>query len=345
MEKIKLLFVRIWGTIKRAAFWLKVGFIRFIALIKKARRGEALELHPLVGVYAAIFFKFLFGLAVVVFIMEVAFGIGIYKSKTNDSVTRKVASIVPYPAAIVQGRLVTVDDFYKNYQYISQFYSKTQQPDVNLDDVKKQIMEQLIDNEILRSQAKKYGVTVKQPDVDDAYSEVVVQNGGEEEVKKVLSDLYGLSVKDFKKLIAQQILQQKLSEVVPVQLRARHILIRVAKDAPEATVNETKARADKVAAELQAGADFAETAKKYSEDTGSAQNGGDLDFFTRGQMDPDFEKAAFETEVGKTSPIFRSEFGWHILKVEERKGKVDKSFSDWLDELRKESVIMQMLHV
>ena len=345
MEKIKQLFARVWSFIKKLGFWIKLGFVRLVALIKKARRGEALELHPLVGVYATIFFKVLFGLALVVFCLEVAFGIAIYSGKVNDSVSRVVAKIVPYPAVIVQGRLVTIDNYYKNYQYISQFYSKTQQPDVNLDDVKKKIMEQLIDNEIMESQAKKYGVAVKNSDIENAYSEVVVQNGGEEEVKKVLADLYGLSSKDFKKLIAEQILQQKLSETVPVQVRARHILIRVAKDAPEATVNETKGRMDKVVAEIQAGADFAETAKKYSEDTGSSQNGGDLDFFTRGQMDPDFEKVAFETEVGKTSAVFRSEFGWHIVKVEEKKGKVDKSFSDWLDMLRKESVIIQLFHV
>jgi len=102
---------------------------------------------------------------------------------------------------------------------------------------------------------------------------------------------------------------------------------------------------DKVLAEVTAGADFAETAKKYSEDTGSNQNGGDLDFFTRGQMDTDFEKVAFENEVGKTSAVFRTEFGWHILKVEEKKGKVDKNFSDWLSGLRSESLVWQLFHV
>ena len=345
MEKIKQLFQKIWAFLKRIGFWLKYAFVRVVSLVKKARRGETLELHPLIGVYALIIFRIFFGLAVLIFIVEVAFGIGIYSGRVNDSVTRTVAKIIPYPAVIVQGRVVTINDYYKSYQYVSRFYSKTEQSDVDLEAIKKQIIDQLIDNEILRSQAKKYGVSVKKSDIEDAYSEVVVQNGGEEEVKKVLNDLYGLNVKDFKKLIADQILQQKLSESVPVQVRAKHILIKVAKDAPADKVQEAKDRMDKVLAEVTAGADFAETAKKYSEDTGSNQNGGDLDFFTRGQMDTDFEKVAFENEVGKTSAVFRTEFGWHILKVEEKKGKVDKNFSDWLSGLRSESLVWQLFHV
>jgi len=345
MDRFKQLPAKIWAFVRRIGFYIKLGYIRTVALIIRARRGEALELHPMVGKWAGIIFKVIFGVAIFVLALEIAFAIGIYKAKNNDSVTRFVAGIVPYPAAIVQGRIVTVSSYYKNYQYIEKFYSKTQQGDVDLEAVKEKVLAQLIDNEILRSQAKKYGAEVKRSDIEDAYSEVVIQNGGEEEVKKVLSDLYGLNVKEFKELIADQILEQKLAEAVPVQIRARHILIRVDKDAPADKVAEAKARIDKVLAEIRGGLDFAEAAKKYSEDTGSAQNGGDLDFFSRGQMDADFEKAAFATTVGQISDPIRTEFGWHIIKVEEKKGQVDKSFSDWLDGLRKESLIIKLLHV
>ena len=345
MEKIKRLFGKIWAFLRRIGFYLKYVYIRTAAVIIRARRGEALELHPTVGKWATIIFKIIFGLAIFVFAVEVAFAVSIYKYKESDNVTKFIARVVPYPAAIVQGRVVTVNDYYKNYQYVEKFYSTTQESSIDLEAVKEKVLSQLIDNELLRSQAKKYNVEVRASDIENAYSEVVVQNGGEDEVKKVLSDLYGLNVKEFKQLIADQLLEQKLEETVPVQIHAAHILIRVDKDAPQDKVDEAKGRIDKVSAEIKGGADFAEEAKKYSEDTGSAQNGGDLDFFSRGQMDADFEKVAFATPVGQVSEPFRTEFGWHIVNILEKKGKVDKSFSDWLESLRQESLIITLFHV
>lgn len=345
MNKIKLFFVRFWSFLKRLGFYLKLGYIRTAALVVKARRGDALEFHPLVGKTANIVFKVIFGLAVFVFAIGAAFAIGIYGYKQDDKATQIVAGIIPYPVAFAQGRIVTADDFFANYRYINNFYQKTQQSDVDYDAIKAQVLQQLIDNELLKSQAKKYGVSVKRSDIETAYSEVVSQNGGEEEVKKVLADLYGLNVKEFKNLIADQILEQKLAESVPIQVRARHILIRVDKDAAQDKVDETKSRMDKVLEEIRGGLNFSEAATKYSEDTGSNQNGGDLDFFTRGQLEENFEKVAFETEVGKVSDPFRTEFGWHILLVEEKKGQVDMSFSDWLDSLRKNGTVLEILRL
>lgn len=345
MNKIKLIFVKVWSFLKKIGFYLKLAYIRTVALAVRARRGDALELHPLVGKTANIAFKIIFGLAIFVFSVGIAFAIGIYGYKQDDRVTQVVAGIIPFPVAVAQGRIITADNFFDNYRYINKFYDKTQQADVDYNAIKEQVLQQLVDNELLKSQAKKYGVSVKRSDVETAYSEVVVQNGGEEEVKKVLADLYGLNVKDFKKLISDQILEQKLAESVPVQVRARHILIRVDKDAAQDKVDESKARMDKVLEEVKGGLSFSEAATKYSEDTGSNQNGGDLDFFTRGQLEENFEKVAFETEVGKVSEAFRTEFGWHILLVEEKKGQVDMSFSDWLENLRNNGTVWQILHV
>ncbi len=342
MEKIKKMFLMVWK------FFIKIGFsiwkfcLKVVDVIKKIRNGQALELHPLVGIWANRVFYAIFVLSLLVFAFGTAIGIGIYKYKTNDQVTRIVAKVIPYPAAIVQGRIVTMDSYYKNYQYISKFYSSTQQTGVDYGTVKSQIMDQLVDNEIMESQAKKFGVTVSNADITNAYSDVVAQNGGEDEVKKVLNDLYGLNVADFKQLIADQILQQKLQDAVPVQIDASHILIRVDQNADAPTVAAAKAKIDKVAADLKAGANFAAEAKQYSEDTGSATSGGELGYFSRGQMDSDFEKVAFTTPVGQISAPFRTQFGWHILKVNAKKGQVDASFTDWLAGLRKDSLIIRM---
>jgi peptidyl-prolyl cis-trans isomerase SurA len=101
------------------------------------------------------------------------------------------------------------------------------------------------------------------------------------------------------------------------QTKVRHILIKpseILSDAQAARVAELKAR-------IEAGEDFAALAREYSEDIGSAAEGGDLGWTSPGQMVPEFESAMASTEVGEISAPVRSQYGWHILEVLERREK------------------------
>jgi peptidyl-prolyl cis-trans isomerase C len=104
----------------------------------------------------------------------------------------------------------------------------------------------------------------------------------------------------------------------PEQVRASHIFKRVAPDAPAEAKQKARAALEPVLKEVKAGGDFAALARKHSED-GSAQAGGDLNFFGPGQMVPEFEKVAFAMKPGDTSDIVESQFGYHIIKVTERR--------------------------
>ena len=97
------------------------------------------------------------------------------------------------------------------------------------------------------------------------------------------------------------------------EVRARHILV------------ESEDEAKKIEAELKKGADFAELAKKSSKDPGAA-DGGDLGFFTKDQMVPEFSAVAFAMEPGKISDPVKSQFGWHIIKVEEKRNRQAPAF-------------------
>ena len=97
------------------------------------------------------------------------------------------------------------------------------------------------------------------------------------------------------------------------EVHARHILV------------ETEDEAKAVKAELDKGADFAELAKKKSKDPG-ASDGGDLGFFTKDQMVPEFSAVAFALEPGKISDPVKSQFGWHIIKVEEKRNRKAPDF-------------------
>src|SRR3984957_2124761 len=97
------------------------------------------------------------------------------------------------------------------------------------------------------------------------------------------------------------------------EVHARHILV------------ETEDEAKAIEAELKKGADFAELAKKKSKDPGAA-DGGDLGFFTKDQMVPEFSTVAFALEPGKISDPVKSQFGWHVIKVEEKRNRKAPDF-------------------
>lgn len=98
------------------------------------------------------------------------------------------------------------------------------------------------------------------------------------------------------------------------RVRASHVLVQVNKEDTDAIRAEKRKKIETAQAELKSGKDFAEVAKAYS-DCPSKEQGGDLGYFEKGQMDPAFEKAAFGLKTGTTSGIVESSFGYHIIKV------------------------------
>jgi len=115
----------------------------------------------------------------------------------------------------------------------------------------------------------------------------------------------------------------------PEQIRASHILLKTeGKD--DAAV---KKQAEDILKQAKAGADFGELAKKYSEDEGSAKNGGDLDYFTRGKMVPEFDAAAFAMQPGQISDVVKSQFGYHIIKVTDKKPGTQRTLAEMRQQL------------
>lgn len=105
----------------------------------------------------------------------------------------------------------------------------------------------------------------------------------------------------------------------PEMVRARHILIKVDKSASDEDKRKAKEKAEELLKKIKAGEDFAKLASEFSDDPGSKKKGGDLGFFTKGRMVPEFEKVVFSMKPGEISDVFETPFGFHIVKVEERK--------------------------
>ena len=114
---------------------------------------------------------------------------------------------------------------------------------------------------------------------------------------------------------------------VPERVDVRHILIKT-QGKPKDQWPQLKAKAETILKELQHGGDFAQLAKKNSEDPGSAEKGGELGWITKGQTVPNFEKAAFSLKPGELSGIVETEYGYHIIQAEQKQPGHVKSFEE-----------------
>lgn len=142
--------------------------------------------------------------------------------------------------------------------------------------------------------------------------------------RRALRDTYfDKSVKDaVSEADAKRFYDEQVKLLKPeVEVQARHILVE----------SEDKAR--EIAEKIAHGADFAEMAKEYSKDPGTKDEGGSLGYFTRGQMVPQFEEAAFKLEKGDISQPVQTQFGWHLIQVEDRRERQPPEFDAIKDRL------------
>ena len=181
------------------------------------------------------------------------------------------------------------------------------------------LVDQLVDRQALLDEARKVGL-----DKDPAVQKQMTAASDRALQTALISKEVGPKVSD--EAVRARYEKEIAGKPGEEEIRARHILV------------PTEAEAKDIIAQLNKGADFAALAKQHSKDSGSAQ-GGDLGFFKKGDMVPEFADAAFALKPGQfTQTPVHSQFGWHVIKVEEHKQDTPPSFEQARDELRQKMI-------
>lgn len=266
-----------------------------------------------------------------VLVFLIVMGVGIYGYNWEDNFTDGVTTVIPYPAAMVNGRVIFYHTYLEQLNIVKKYQVEFKKTDFKSEEGKKVLvqtrkdtMDRVVEDSLVEAQATKLKVTISEKELTDSFNQLITSNGGETSFASVLKQYYGLTSNEFKdEIYKSRLLRQKVAE----------------KFSSDDSLNaDAKAKAEEVLAKVKAGEDFATLAKQYSQDT-TASNGGDLGFFAKGKMVPEFEAAAFALKVGEVSGIVKTVYGYHIIKVTEIKGDEikashilikTKDFNTWL---------------
>lgn len=212
------------------------------------------------------------------------------------------------------------------------------------DKFKDLMLDQMVSIEAVYEQAKKDNLLPSKEEVDKSFKEMKKGIDADEAYKKSLEEIgandeflkvqqeQDLALQNFKanfdkttKVSDEEIkkyYEEKKSEFYKDEVKASHILISTLdennKELSAEKKKDAKKKAEDVLKKVKSGEEFAALAKEYSDDKGSGSEGGDLGFFGKGVMVPEFEEAAFSLKVGEISEIVESQFGYHIIKVTDK---------------------------
>ena len=286
------------------------------------------------------------------------------------TVTYSADSTVEH-VAVIDGKKISKEALDKKVELIKSKYSSMGRPleGEQLAALRENILNNMIQKDLLYLESRKQGIEVDPAAVKSELDKIRSQFPDPAEFEKKLKEMdYTLPILEeqikenlaIQKLIDQEIANRvKLSDdevksyyeankaefSVPEQIRARHILIKVAPEASDAEKAEARKKIVEVQNKLKKGDDFAELAKAHSEGP-SNKNGGALGYFSRGQMVETFDNAAFSLETGQVSDIVETRFGYHLIKVEDRKPKGQKTLEEMSapirEELRRQQVMQKI---
>ncbi len=260
--------------------------------------------------------------------------------------------------AIINGSVITREEFDRELNQVKQKTLQRGQEisSTQLEDIGNKILENLIDLELLFQESHNNGIKIEKEKIDSEMKSLKQKLPNNDEFEKLLTELKlsesALKLKIQKGLAIQELVETRITQKIkisdkeskvfydtnpnffkqPERVKASHILIKVAPDAEEITKSEAKQKLRQIQQKLNKGEEFAALAKEFSEGP-SKTNGGDLGYFQRGQMVKSFEDVAFALKPEKVSDIVETQFGYHLIKVIDKKPETKIPYEDVKDNL------------
>lgn len=271
------------------------------------------------------------------------------------------AEVIDRVIAVVNGKPVTLSEFNEREaplsRQISESYSGADR-EKRLSDLKKKVIDSLIEDLLLEQEAERSGMKVSERDIDDAIDDVKKQNSLNDETLMAALKREGLTYEAYRVQVKKQI---EKSRVIGQQVRSKvnvtekdladyyernqklfmkdqevkvsHILFLVPEKASNSEIENIRKQASDVLEMARKGKDFSDLARKYSQDA-SGKEGGSLGFFKRGQILPALEQAAFSLKKGEISDLVRTTYGFHIIRVDDAKEATPEPFDSVKEKIR-----------
>jgi len=221
-----------------------------------------------------------------------------------------------------------------------------------LNRIRRQALDTLIEEKLLDYEIKKAGIKVTPREVEAIVDDIKKQNKATQQDLEMALAKEGLTFEQYKTQIEKRILRTKLVQwsakvepqasekqlrdfyeqnaeryKTPETFRPAHILFGIPKEAPPEKVQEVRKKCQEVLERIRKGEDFGEMALLYSQDP-SAKERGDLGYFKKGELLPAFEKELNRLRVGEVGGIIRTEFGFHLIKLLDRRGGTPMPFEE-----------------
>ena len=232
---------------------------------------------------------------------------------------------------------LTTEDFDSYMQRVQQVYPQMVFDQAQAQMIRAEIINQFVNEHLIAGEARRRGLTVDSAAVEAQLEMIRQQMPGDSAIAAVLGDLTDAEIREeiIQQMLPGQLFQAVQEETTPPTeedviafqteisdvVRAQHILLPVERSADPETVDSVRSLAETLLDSLEQGADFADLARRYSQDPGSAPQGGELGYFRRGQMVDPFDEAVFAlADSGDVTPEpIRTDFGYHIIRLVDRR--------------------------
>jgi len=261
----------------------------------------------------------------------------IYSKKSESQFTSSISQLYPYPAAKVNNSIIWSHEFLTRLGFLNTFNQNaptnaTSKPPSETE-LRERVLTGLLEDKIIYLEAKKRDIRITPEELKTALD----KQGPTNEIEPKIKELYGMSLIQFKVILAEQLLKEKVKNVVLTKYRVRHIL----------TLDLSSANTAKK--QLSDGKDFAEVAKEFSQDNKTADSGGDLGFWRKGelasQISENIEEAASKLKVNQISDPIQTPFGYQIIQITEKTDAANSTYEQWYKDTTAEYKIKRYINI